>query len=355
MQVKRLSYQVKGFVKLADYTIRWLRMVSDKAKHKARVLAFWDKHGIGAAMEAFKVGRRTLFLWKQQLRQGNGVLESLNEQSRRPQQLRRREWPQPIKDEVRRLRQAHPNLGKEKIQVFLRRFCAEHQLACPSVSTIGNLVRDMGGLRITPQKVRHNGTIVPRRRAPKPRKPKQFKALYPGHCGAFDTIEKIIHGCRRYVLTFTDLFTRFSIAWATTSHASDAAREFFELVRFLFPLELTYVLTDNGSEFMKHFDQELKRLHKEHWHTYPRTPKMNAHAERFNRTLQEEFLDFHAGKLLKPDLLNQELLKYLLWFNTERPHHGLDLKTPLECANEYLKSQAVNLQECNMWLTNTTT
>ena len=34
-----------------------------------------------------------------------------------------------------------------------------------------------------------------------------------------------------------------------------------------------------------------------HSHTYPRTPKMNAHCERFNRTVQEEFVDVHEELL----------------------------------------------------------
>ena len=56
---------------------------------------------------------------------------------------------------------------------------------------------------------------------------------------------------------------------------------------------------------MKHFDEELRRLCQTHWHTYPKTPKMNAHVERFNRTLQEEFLDYHEDLLLEPDDLNK--------------------------------------------------
>src|ERR687897_3049776 len=66
-----------------------------------------------------------------------------------------------------------------------------------------------------------------------------------------------------------------------TANASLAAREFFAIVTDVFPYPLQCVLTDNGSEFMKHFDEEIRRLHKTHWHTYPRTPKMNAHVERF--------------------------------------------------------------------------
>lgn len=43
----------------------------------------------------------------------------------------------------------------------------------------------------------------------------------------------------------------------------------------------------------KHLDDEkISR-----WYTYPKTPKMNAHAERFNRTVQEEFLDYHEDLL----------------------------------------------------------
>ena len=347
MQVYRTSYRIKGFIRITDYAIRLSRMVSDKAKHKAWILIFWEKHGLEATMEAFKVSRRTLYLWKQQLKKGGGTLEALNEGSRRPKQVRTRNWPQALKDEIKRLRKEHPNLGKEKIHTLLKPFCQEHNLVCPSVSTIGNLIKDMGGLRITPVTVRHNGTIVSRKRVKRARKPKRFKAAYPGHCGAFDTIEQHIDGSRRYVITFTDLYSRFFLAWATTSHASLAAKAFFDLVRFLFPFTFSYILTDNGSEFMKHFDQEIRNLHLTHWHTYPRTPKMNAHAERFNRTIQDEHIDFHKRELLEPEKFNLGLMKYLLWYNTERPHHSLNLKSPVQFIKEH------NPKECNMYLTNT--
>lgn len=118
----------------------------------------------------------------------------------------------------------------------------------------------------------------------------------------------------------------YCIPWATKSHGSLAAKEFFHIVCKLFPYPLTYVLTDNGSEFMKLFDQELRRLHKVHWHTYPRTPRMNAHAERFNRTIQEEFLIYHEELLVDPKQFNRPLIPWLLWFNADRPHWSLNLK-----------------------------
>jgi len=86
------------------------------------------------------------------------------------------------------------------------------------------------------------------------------------------------------------------------------ARELFGIVAEVFPNPLKSVLTDNGAKFMKCSDEEPRRLNKNHWHAYPRTPKMNAHVERFNRTIRKEFIDYREDLLLEPDQFNKELL-----------------------------------------------
>ena len=67
----------------------------------------------------------------------------------------------------------------------------------------------------------------------------------------------------------------------------------WQLHQVLFPAPVRRVLSDNGQEFARHFHSALQASGIEHWHTFPRTPKMNAHCERFNRTVQDEFLDVH--------------------------------------------------------------
>lgn len=52
---------VKGFVNLYEDGLKY-RMLTEKAKHKARILVFWEKHGIQATLDAFPVKRPTLFL-----------------------------------------------------------------------------------------------------------------------------------------------------------------------------------------------------------------------------------------------------------------------------------------------------
>ena len=348
----RFQPAFKGFhfVTCHNRAVRWEHM-TDKAKKKFAILVFWEKYGLEAAMDAFGVKRRTLFLWKKRLREGRGKPEALDERSKVPVQHRIRAWPLEVLDEIKQLRMEHPNLGKEKLQILLGRHCRRQALPIPSVSTVGRLIADLGGLRVFPQKVLpHSGKVVRANRQRVLRKPKDFRATHPGHCVALDTIERFINGCRRYVITFEDIYSRFAFAWSTTSHASKAAEEFFRFCQMVFPIPFEYVLTDNGSEFKKHFSQRLQELHLAHYHTYPRTPKMNAHCERFNRTIQEEFVDYHAQELLEPQKFNVILMNYLVWFNTERPHYALQLQSPIQFLLQWTSTQ----QECNYRWTDTT-
>ena len=306
--------------------LRYRYMITPQAEKKARILVFWEKHGLEATLDAFEVKRRTLFDWKKKWNEGGRKPEALNDKSRVPRTKRKRLWREEIIAEIKRVRWEHPNLGKDKLYPLLDIFSVARNLRCPKSKTIGRLIKDLGGLRLYPQKISHFGKIKPIKRRKVLRKPIDFKAEYPGHCVALDTIEKHINGSRRYIITFEDIYTRFAFAWATTSHASLAAKEFFELCLKVFPFPIAFVLTDNGSEFMKHFDAELRRLHLIHYHTYPKTPKMNAHCERFNRTIQEEFVDYHAPELLSVYRFNAKLVDWLVWYNTARVHYAFQNK-----------------------------
>jgi len=90
-------------------------------------------------------------------------------------------------------------------------------------------------------------------------------------------------------------------------------------------------------------------LHFTHYHTYPRTPKMNARCERFNRTLREEFIDFHKSDLLNPDTFNNKIINYLIWHNTKRTYHAFKNKLSSIQFIMSLQANHFNLpQECKM-------
>ena len=343
---------IKGFVTAYEYALRYQYMITEQALHKARVLAFWEKHGLQATMDAFKVKRRTLFDWKSKLKHGNGKVDSLNSKNKTPINKRKRQWDIRILQEIRDLREAHPNLGAEKLYPLLLDFCdAFGILKCPKPTTIERLISDMGGLRVFPQKVSHFGKIKKANRQKVLRKPKDLIASYPGHVLALDTVEKQRNGRRIYILTAIDIFTRTTFAIATKSHSSQTFAHFFYLIMGMFPYEIKTVLTDNGSEFKKCLDQLLKQNNITHYHTYPKTPKMNAHCESFNGTIQEEFVDYHVG-LLFDDItrFNEKMKEYLIFYNTKRVHCAFKNKqTPLEVLSKseyYVSKLSILSAEC---------
>lgn len=333
---------IKGFVTVYNRAVRYRYMITEQAKQRYKILIHWGKHGLASAMDAFRVSRRTLFDWKGRLDKGDGKVEALNPGKRIPQTKRKRSWDFRILEELRRLRsrEVHPNLGAEKLYPLLLDFCDVLGIEkCPKPSTIERLITDLGGLRTFPEKVSHFGKVKRANRQKVLRKPKDLIPTYPGHVLALDTIEKQRNGRRMYILTAIDIFSRATFSIATKSHSSKTFAHFFYLIMQMFPYDIKHVLTDNGSEFKLHLDVLLTKNNITHYHTYPKTPKMNAHCESFNGTIQEEFVDYHVNLLFDDTTkFNEKLKEYLLFYNTKRVHCAFNNKqAPLEVltASEY--------------------
>jgi transposase InsO family protein len=315
-----------------------METITEEAARRLEALKLWDKHGLEATLDFHKVSRRTLYNWKRQYHESGGKVFSLNAQSRAPKRRRIRQWPAAVISRLHELRQNHPGLGAEKMQLFLADWCEPRKLPIPSVRTVMRLIAERPELkRAKPPKIK-----TTRRKAAHERKPKGFKATHPGQCVGVDTIEIQRDGLKRYISTFTDIHSRFALAVAPTSRSSKQAAVLWRLSKACFPYPIGRVLSDNGSEFKLAFDAEVAKDGSGRWLTYPRTPKMNAHIERFNGSLQQEFVAYHED-LLFTDInqFNDKLLDYLVWFNTERPHYGLGLKSPCE----FLRDN----YQCNMY------
>ena len=332
MRIQSKYRGIKGFVTVYNRAVRYAYMITKTALKRFKILEHWKKHGLESTIHAFEVSERTLWNWKGRF---DGKPESLNPGKRTPQSKRKRTWDYRILEEIKRLRsqEEHPNLGKEKLHPLIKDFIKQHRLGeCPSPKTIGRLIADMGGLRTFPQKVTHFGKVKRVNRKKVLRKPKDLIPQYPGHVMALDTIEKQRNGRRMYLLTAIDIYSRTTFEIATKSHSSKTFAHFFYLITQMFPYEIKNVLTDNGSEFKLHLDALLTKNNITHYHTYPKTPKMNAHCESFNGTIQEEFVDYNVNLLFDDTTkFNEKLHKYLMFYNTKRVHYAFKNKlTPLE-------------------------
>lgn len=347
MREQHIGYRIRGFYRVAALGHLW-EMTPKDAQRRLEILRFFDKHGLAATTDAFGISRRTLYRWRAALKAQGGNPAALAAKSSAPKKRRTPKTDPRLVSEIRRLRTLHPKLGKAKLHVLLAPWCAQQGIPLPSVSTIGRIIsRAPDKMRHTPCRIDSRGRSKPLRRHSKPRKPKQVsaKALEVLAC---DTIERIRDGMRRYLVTFIDPVSHFAFATALPSkHARYTARTLDGGLSLL-PHTPKIVLSDNGSEFEADFDRLLRERGIKRWYTYPKTPKMNAHAERFNRTIQESFVDYHENLLFTDlALFNRKLADWLVFYNAERPHHSLGQQSPLSFL---LKDQP----ECQRYWTHTT-
>jgi hypothetical protein len=144
-----------------------------------------------------------------------------------------------------------------------------------------------------------------------------------------DTVSIFTAGVKRYIFTGLDISTRFAFAHTYKSNSSANGKDFLEKFIRVAPFTIRNIQTDNGSEFSEHFAQYCEEKRLIHFYNYPKHPQSNGHLERFNRTVQEQFAEWHIDELDEPEVFNRPLMDYLIWYNTEKPHRGIGKVAPL--------------------------
>lgn len=156
------------------------------------------------------------------------------------------------------------------------------------------------------------------------------KVANPGDLVQVDTIHLMKNPSERlYVYTLLDVYSRWAFAFASDKINAVRSVRFVKKALKEFPFEFNCLQSDHGSEFSSHFTERIKITHR---HSRVRKPNDNAHLERFNRTIQQELL----CRLPKDvNYINRALPDYLNYYNTERLHLGIGLKTPLQVMRSY--------------------
>ena len=331
----------KGWLSMYESVIRFRYMRDQKeVERRVKILGFWSEHGEKATKDAFGVSRRTLYRWKQVLKDAQGKLPSLDPKSTAPKNKRQRRYDPAYLEKVIDLRRRHRRLGKKKVAILLR----------VSESYAGRTLTDLKKRGLLPQYHRITLTKTGRIRLnPLRKRPKLRREVKRGI--EVDTVVRFSVAVKRYIYTAIDIERRFAFAGAYESHSSKSAADFLKKLRDVAPFEIKSLQTDNGSEFAKYFSDACKDLEIVQYHTYPRTPKMNAHIERFNRTISEDFIEERRTLLVTDiDRFNEELVDWLIWYNAERPHESLGMLSPLQYIVKSLPAR-----ECQMWWTRTWT
>ncbi len=154
----------------------------------------------------------------------------------------------------------------------------------------------------------------------------------PGVLVEIDTIVDGPHTDRLYVYTLIDVCSRLAYALPCVRINTHQSLSTVEQARLVMPFNFQTIQSDHGSEFSKWFTKRIAERGIAHRHSRVRTPNDNAHLERFNRTLQDECL-MRVSRSLRS--WQKEIPEYLRYYNEERPHMGLNMKTPTEVMRRY--------------------
>lgn len=205
-----------------------------------------------------------------------------------------------------------------------RNQCAEilhHRLTtegmCVSLSSVKRTLRRYEVTRFSRWKKWHT---YPRRPIPES----------PGMLVEIDTIHDGDLRERMGMYTLIDVCSRWAYATPTIGMNTWKSVGFVKKAQKTSPFVFKTIQSDHGAEFSKWFTQRIVAQGMAHRHSRIRTPNDNAHLERFNRTIQEECV----AKIPRDiSVWRKEIPEYLHYYNHERPHMGLGMKTPNEMLN----------------------
>lgn len=288
-------------------------------------LSWFDHHhrskNISQTCRYFGISRKTFHHWAK--RYDPRRLGSLEENSRRPKRTRNWEVSRIEEFRILALRRAHIRYGKMKLRKLYER---EH--GSPISSWKIQRVIQKHSLYYHPSK-----TLKLRRKRklnqPKKRITELKKEKREGFLISLDTVVRYWNNQKRYIITAIDTHSKIAFARMYSTKHSKHAADFLHRLYYLLDRKIENIHTDNGSEFALEFREAAKALNLPHYFSRVKTPTDNPFDERFNRTLDEEFIQM--GNMTENCVIfNSKLTEWLIEYNFRRPHQSLGYEAPVE-------------------------
>lgn len=306
--------------------------ISPRAKLRLEWMVFYEtiaKKDASYTAEYFSISRKTFHKWYKRFKEAKGNPKSLEELSRAP--THKRNWEVTLEEEynIIHLRKKHIKYGKAKLKVLYKGEYGE------DIST-WKIERVVRRHKLYPDKARH--AKIQKKRSKKAKNPrKRIQQLEKdlttfGHLWHIDCIVLNWYGTRRVLVTAVENLTRLGYARVYNSNTSKEATDFLKRLMYLVEGKVEIMHSDNGSEFEGEFRRACLILGIEQVYSRPHTPKDNPMVERFNWTVQDEWLSLSDKGLDNMQEANEELSLWLTEYNNVRPHESLAYLTPLDYA-----------------------
>jgi transposase InsO family protein len=336
-----LAYYDKALVKLMkesgfsliDDLVPFYHMLSSFNKYKnlskqAKLRLSWMDYyykceNASLTCRYFGISRKTFYKWQKKYDPNN--LYTLENESRAPINRRHSEITSEQKLRVIQLRKRYIRYSKIKLsKIYLREYGE------PISSWKIQKVIQQYKLYYNPQKTAK--TTHKRLNAAKKKRILELKKKPKnGFLFCLDAIELRYNSLKRYIFTGIDNFSKVAFARMYGQANSYNARDFLNRLMYLVNGKVENIQTDNGSEFEKCFQQSCLKLNINRYYSRPRTPKDNPVNERFNRTLEDEFINLgnYTSNVIQ---FNKNLTEWLIEYNFKRPHESLGYETPIKTA-----------------------
>lgn len=291
---------------------------------KLRFLNHGTEHGnISHTCRYFGISRKTYYKWLN-IYQNEGDL-GLIDKKRTPKNSPHKTPPE-IEEQIVYIRKNY-YFGQQRISWYLARY-HNYKIAPSTVRMV--LVRN--GLNKLPQKQRKR-TIAARF--------KRYEKQVPGHRIQIDVkfltfINKDNKKIRRYQYTAIDDATRIRALRTYKTQNQLTSIDFINYVIKKFPFRIHTVQTDNGAEFQSKFNWHVEDLGIKHVYIRPRMPHLNGKVERSHSTDKDEF--YQMFEYTDDMDLSKKLKDWEDFYNYQRPHSGLNGKTPYEILKEKLSN-----------------
>lgn len=323
-------------VKLLEEHERWRRVAKElKLSREARLRLDWIIYycqGSTAAQTArhYGIAKKTFYKWFGQFDRDNlYTLFCLEDKSRAPKRVRQRQITSIEEQRIVGLRKEHIRYGKMKIKEI-------YQTAYNEKISSWKVQKVIESWKLYYNPVKTAKIASKRKNAQKKKRITELKLetlkwyeKKSGYIVCLDTIVIHWNSLKRYIFTAVDKYGKVAYARMYKNKSSKNSEDFLLRLYYLLDGKIPRVGHDNGTEFEKYFKAACQKLKIEQYYSRVHTPKDNPNNERFNRTLQEEFIalgNYHSD----PEIFNRKLTEWLIEYNFKRPHTALNYQTPLE-------------------------
>jgi len=285
------------------------------------------------ALEAINMSRAKYYrLLKRYKARG---LAGLEDESKRPNKLRKPRWDSHTEKMVLDMRRKYPLWGKYKLAVMIKHV----QKANIPVSTIGRILKIAIAKGVIKPVAFYYGKMHFKPRVFNNHAKRLLSGMRssgPGKQVQVDHMDVQLNGLSVKHFKAICPYTKIVVEQAYKSASSAVAAQFLKMMLEEFPFPISSIQVDGGSEFMGEFEKGCKALNIPLYVLPPRSPELNGCVERGNGTVKYEFYMQYDGPG-RLDSVQTRLQNYVIFYNTTRPHQTLNYLTPKEYYSELIK------------------